>query len=60
MADYIELDNQVGAEDRALVERVQAGVRSGAIGQGALMAESEKLIAHFQSLVADALGSETQ
>ncbi len=58
IADYIELDNQVGAEDRALVERVQAGVRSGAIGQGALMPVSERLIAHFQDLVAVALGGE--
>jgi choline monooxygenase len=56
LADYIELDSQVGAEDRVLVERVQAGVRSGAIGEGALMPESEKLVAHFQSLVAQALG----
>ena len=25
IADYLELDNQVGAEDRVLVERVQVG-----------------------------------
>jgi choline monooxygenase len=56
VADYIELDNQVGAEDRGLVERVQEGVRVGAIGHGALMPESEMLIAHFQELVAEALG----
>ena len=29
IADYLELDNQVGAEDRVLVERVQVGMRSG-------------------------------
>ena len=29
IADYLELDDQVGAEDRVLVERVQVGMRSG-------------------------------
>jgi phenylpropionate dioxygenase-like ring-hydroxylating dioxygenase large terminal subunit len=53
--DYVALDNQVGAEDRALVERVQRGVRSGALEHGVLMPESERLIAHFQALVAEAL-----
>jgi choline monooxygenase len=54
--DYVTLDNQVGAEDRALVERVQRGVRSGALDHGVLMPESERLIAHFQALIAEALG----
>ena len=40
-----------------LVERVQAGVHSGAIGEGALIPVSEQLIAHFQALVTEALGS---
>ena len=31
IADMLELDNQVGAEDRVLVERVQLGMRSGMI-----------------------------
>ena len=30
VADFLELDDQVGREDRALVERVQRGVRAGA------------------------------
>ena len=34
IADYLELDNQVGAEDRVLVERVQLGMRSGLIDDG--------------------------
>ena len=34
IADYLELDNQVGAEDRVLVERVQVGMRSGLIDVG--------------------------
>lgn len=58
IADYIELDDQVGAEDRVLVERVQRGMRSGMIAQGALMPESERLIAHFERLLVDALGAE--
>ena len=47
-----------GAEDRTLVERVQAGLRTGALQHGHLMPESERLIAHFQSLVLAAVGSE--
>jgi len=57
IADYLELDNQVGAEDRVLVERVQVGMRSGLIAEGALMQESERLIAHFERLLVDALGA---
>jgi phenylpropionate dioxygenase-like ring-hydroxylating dioxygenase large terminal subunit len=53
---YIALDNQVGAEDRALVERVQRGVRAGALEHGVLMPRSERLIAHFQALLAEVLG----
>jgi len=55
LAEMLEFDAQVGAEDRALVERVQAGVRSGLLDGGRLMPESERLVAHFQSLVVDAL-----
>jgi phenylpropionate dioxygenase-like ring-hydroxylating dioxygenase large terminal subunit len=54
--DMLAFDNQVGVEDRALVERVQAGVRSGMIETGRLLPESERLIAHFQGLLVDALG----
>ena len=55
--ESLAFDAQVGAEDKVLVERVQAGVRAGAglIGEGRLMPESEKLVAHFQALVVDAL-----
>jgi hypothetical protein len=53
--ESLAFDAQVGAEDRNLVERVQAGVRSGLIEEGRLMPESERLVAHFQSLVVDAL-----
>ena len=55
--DFLEFDDQVGAEDRALVERVQVGVRSGLLDGGRLLPESERLIAHFQRLLVDALGT---
>ena len=53
---YLELDEQVGAEDRALVESVQRGIASGALDSGMLLPQSEQLIARFQALVLDALG----
>ena len=55
VADLLEFDDRVGIEDRALVERVQAGVRSGLLDGGRLLPESERLVAHFQSLVLEAL-----
>jgi choline monooxygenase len=57
--DYLALDDQVGAEDRTLVEAVQRGIASGALDHGTLMPESERLIAWFQSSVVDALGADT-
>lgn len=54
-AELLALDDQVGEEDRALVERVQRGVTSGLLDAGRLMPRSERLIAHFQALVARAL-----
>ena len=53
--ELLAFDDQVGLEDRALVESVQAGVRSGLLDEGRLLPESEKLLAHFQSLVREAL-----
>jgi choline monooxygenase len=58
LADFVSLETQVGEEDRALVERVQRGLRNGVVGSGNLMPESERLIAHFQSLVAEELAAE--
>ena len=57
IADYIALDDQVGAEDRVLVERVHAGMAAGAVEHGVLLARSEQLLAEFQSLLTDALAS---
>ena len=53
--ELLAFDDQVGLEDRALVESVQAGVRSGLLDEGRLLPESERLLAHFQSLVREAL-----
>ena len=53
--EMLAFDAQVGAEDTVLVERVQHGVRAGALDHGHLLAESERLIAHFQRLLVDAL-----
>ncbi len=58
LADYLALDELVGVEDRVLVERVQRGIASGGLPWGSLMPESERLIAHFQALVAEALGDQ--
>jgi choline monooxygenase len=57
--DWIEemlaFDQQVGLEDRVLVEGVQQGVRSGMVETGVVV-QSERLISHFQRLLGDALG----
>jgi phenylpropionate dioxygenase-like ring-hydroxylating dioxygenase large terminal subunit len=55
--ELIAFDTQVGLEDRALVEGVQRGVRSGLLPEGRLLSESEQLVAHFQRLCAEALAS---
>jgi phenylpropionate dioxygenase-like ring-hydroxylating dioxygenase large terminal subunit len=55
IAELLELDDRIGEEDRALVERVQAGVASGALADGRLLGEAERLVAHFQGLVREAL-----
>lgn len=58
LAGYLALDDQVGAEDRVLVENVQRGVASGGLEAGTLLPESEQLIAWFQSLVVESLGAD--
>jgi phenylpropionate dioxygenase-like ring-hydroxylating dioxygenase large terminal subunit len=55
LADFMELDDQVGVEDRELVESVQRGMRSRAFDRGRLMLPSEELIADFQRWVAAGL-----
>jgi len=53
--ELMAFDDQVGREDRTLVEGVHRGVTSGALEHGVLMARSEQLIGHFQQLTAAAL-----
>jgi choline monooxygenase len=53
--EFLAWDDQVGAEDTALVERVQRGVAAGMLGGGVLLPESERLIAHFDRFVTEAL-----
>jgi choline monooxygenase len=55
IADYLAFDDQVGAEDKALVESVQRGVSSGALDRGRLLVSSERLIADFGRRVAAAI-----
>jgi len=55
--ELLAFDNQVGMEDRGLVEGVQRGVRSGILSEGRILSESEQLVAHFQRLCAEALTS---
>jgi len=55
IAELLELDDTVGREDAALVERVQAGVSAGLLERGMLLHDAEKLVAHFQQLVRDAI-----
>jgi choline monooxygenase len=49
--ELLRFDDQVGAEDRELVESVQRGVATGLIDRGELLPESERLIADFQQRI---------
>jgi hypothetical protein len=51
IGEFSEWDFQVGAEDVALVEAVQAGAASGALADGRLLGVTEGLIAAFQGYV---------
>ncbi|MEJ7568189.1 MAG: aromatic ring-hydroxylating dioxygenase subunit alpha [Gaiellaceae bacterium] len=57
LEEMLAFDDQVGAEDVVLIERAQKGLRSGGLERGHLLPESERLIAHFQGLLVDALGA---
>ena len=58
IAEFLAFDDQVGAEDTALVEGAQAGAASGLVEEGRLLTYDEQLIAHFQAYVRDALDGE--
>jgi choline monooxygenase len=60
IVDFMELDDEVGAEDRVLVESVQRGMASGAFEHGELLLPSEDLIAAFQEWVSDTVAGEPQ
>jgi carnitine monooxygenase subunit len=51
IAEFSKWDFQVGAEDVALVEAVQAGAGSGALEEGRILGATEALIAAFQAYV---------
>jgi phenylpropionate dioxygenase-like ring-hydroxylating dioxygenase large terminal subunit len=53
--ELMAFDDQVGREDRLLVEGVQRGIASGTVEHGFLMGRSEQLIGHFQQLTRAAL-----
>ncbi|MCP9485145.1 MAG: aromatic ring-hydroxylating dioxygenase subunit alpha [Gaiellaceae bacterium MAG52_C11] len=55
LEEMLAFDDQVGAEDVVLIERAQKGLRSGGLEHGHLLPESERLIAHFQGLLVEAL-----
>jgi hypothetical protein len=55
IADLLELDDEVGRQDRELVEAVQRGVGVGLIEDGRLLPVSEQLVRQFQELVRRAL-----
>ena len=48
-------DDQVGAEDDALTDSVQRGLRGGIPAQGRFLPESEQLVIRFQRMVLSAL-----
>jgi phenylpropionate dioxygenase-like ring-hydroxylating dioxygenase large terminal subunit len=54
--ELMAIDEQVGREDRVLVEGVHRGMASGGLEHGWLMGRSEQLIGYFQQLTRDALG----
>ena len=57
---FLAFDDQVGAEDTALVEGVQAGAGSGLVESGRLLAYDEQLVAHFQAYVRTSLADPVQ
>ena len=53
--DLIAFNRQVGAEDDALTDSVQRGLSGGMPDRGRFLVSSERLVIHFQKLVAEAL-----
>jgi choline monooxygenase len=57
VTDFFAFDDQVGREDRALVESVHRGMASGMVDQGRLLLNAEPLLAAFQHWVGTQLGA---
>jgi choline monooxygenase len=53
--ELMAFDDQVGSEDKVLVEGVHRGVTAGALDHGFLLGRTEQLIGHFQQLTRAAL-----
>ena len=53
LREFFEFDDQIGREDRALVESVQRGMASGLLEHGRLLLNAEPLLAAFQVWVAE-------
>jgi phenylpropionate dioxygenase-like ring-hydroxylating dioxygenase large terminal subunit len=54
--EVFELDDQIGAEDTALVEAAQRGSTAGGLDHGWVLGGPEALIGHFQDYVRERLG----
>jgi phenylpropionate dioxygenase-like ring-hydroxylating dioxygenase large terminal subunit len=54
--ELTEFNRQVSAEDDALTDSVQRGLRVGIPAQGRFLTKSEHLVVHFQKLVLEAIG----
>jgi phenylpropionate dioxygenase-like ring-hydroxylating dioxygenase large terminal subunit len=57
LAEFFAFDDQVGREDRVLVESVHRGMASGMVERGRLLLGAEPLLAAFQGWVGTQLGS---
>lgn len=57
--ELIEFNRQVGAEDDALTDSVQRGLRAGIPERGRFLTGAEHLVGHFQRLIASAVSGET-
>lgn len=56
LREFFAFDDQVGREDRVLVESVHRGMAAGVLEQGRLLLNAEPLLAAFQEWVRDRLG----
>jgi choline monooxygenase len=56
LQEFFAFDDQVGREDKVLVESVHRGMASGILGQGRMLLNSEPLLAAFQHWLSAQLG----